>query len=256
MNIVIITQDDPFYLAENLDYLFQHLPKNIAVSGCVLADVSPFGKHESFYKKLQKTYLIFGASFVWHYGREFICNKLNPDKKVSTVLLKYNIPIISLGGSINSKQSLATIKSYNPDLLISIAGNQIFKQPLIDLAPKGCLNLHTALLPKYRGLMPSFWVLKNNEKETGVSVFFVDKGIDSGPILVQKRIPIPENMTQSQLIKISKKIGMDAILEATKLIQQDDYSLIANPDAEKTYFSFPAREDVKAFYKSGKRFYP
>ena len=46
--------------------------------------------------------------------------------------------------------------------LISILGNQIFKKPLIELAPKGCINLHTALLPKYRGLMPTFWVLKNN----------------------------------------------------------------------------------------------
>jgi methionyl-tRNA formyltransferase len=142
------------------------------------------------------------------------------------MLNKYNIPVITLKGSINSKQSLETIKSYNPDLLVYIAGNQIFKQPLIDLAPKGCLNLHTALLPKYRGLMPSFWVLKNGEKETGVSVFFVDKGIDSGPILVQKRIPITDALTQSHLIKISKRTGMDAVIEAVKLIQRGDYVLI------------------------------
>ena len=51
------------------------------------------------------------------------------------------------------------------------------KKQIFNLAPKGCLNLHTALLPKYRGLMPTFWVLKNNETHTGVSVFFVDKGI-------------------------------------------------------------------------------
>jgi len=61
------------------------------------------------------------------------------------------------------------------------------------LAPKGCLNLHSALLPKYRGLMPSFWVLKNNENKTGVSVFFVDKGIDSGPIFsAKKSYPFPK----------------------------------------------------------------
>jgi methionyl-tRNA formyltransferase len=60
MNIVIITLDDPFYLAENLDYLFMNLIKEIKISACVLADVSPFGKSESFLKKLQKTYRIFG----------------------------------------------------------------------------------------------------------------------------------------------------------------------------------------------------
>jgi methionyl-tRNA formyltransferase len=255
MNIIIITQNDPFYLAENFDYFFNNLPEDIRVIGCVLADASPFGKQESFLKKIKRTYRIFGFSFVFHYGFMFIYNRLNPRKRISNILNKYAIPIIQLKGNINSKRSLSIINNYKPDLLISIAGNQIFKQPLISLAPKGCLNLHTALLPKYRGLMPSFWVLKNYEKETGVSVFFVDKGIDSGPILVQKRIPIPEKMTQAKLIKESKRIGIDAVLEAVKLIHQGNYVLIPNLDEEKTYFSFPTRQDVKEFYKSGKRFY-
>ena len=73
---------------------------------------------------------------------------------------------------------------------MSVAGNQIFRAALLEVAHKGCLNVHSALLPRYRGLMPTFWVLKNGEKETGVSVFLVDKGIDSGPIVVQKRVPI------------------------------------------------------------------
>ncbi len=59
--------------------------------------------------------------------------------------------------SINSEQALARIASYHPDVLVSIAGNQLFKRPLIELASKACINLHTALLPKYRGLMPTFW---------------------------------------------------------------------------------------------------
>ena len=81
-----------------------------------------------------------------------------------------------------------TIKYYEPDLLVSILGNQIYREPIINLASNGCINLHTALLPKYRGLMPSFWVLRNGEYYTGVSVFFVDEGIDSGPIIVQKKV--------------------------------------------------------------------
>lgn len=139
-------------------------------------------------------------------------------------------------------------------MLISIAGNQIFKKELIDLAPEGCLNLHTALLPKYRGLMPSFWVLKNNEEYTGVSVFFVDKGIDSGPILVQEKIKIGSR-TQEELIRETKKMGMDAIIKAIQKIQEGNYDLIPNSDDEMTYYSFPTRDDVKEFNKAGKKFY-
>jgi methionyl-tRNA formyltransferase len=86
-------------------------------------------------------------------------------------------------------------------------------------------------------------------------VFFVDTGIDSGPILVQKRIIINTNMSQSQLIKLSKRIGMDVIIEAIELIKNGDFKLLPNPEVEMTYFSFPTREDVKVFYNSGKRFY-
>lgn len=88
---------------------------------------------------------------------------------------------------------------------ISITGNQIFKKQLIELAPERCLNLHTALLPKYWGLIASFWVLKNNETHTGVSVFFVDEEIDSRP-LVQKKVEI-ENRTQEELVGFTKNVG-------------------------------------------------
>lgn len=254
MNILILTQDDPFYLAQQLDYLFDHIPAGAKVVGCVVFDVSPFGKKESIVEKALKTRRIFGDGFFLRYGMKYLQSKLSASYKVEHILEKHGIEKIEIEGSINSEDSLTKLKSYNPDLLISIAGNQIFKKPLIELAPKGCLNLHTALLPKYRGLMPSFWVLKNNEIHTGVSVFFVDEGIDSGPILVQKKVDIG-NRTQEELIQYTKKLGMDAIIEAIQKIQNGTYELLPNPDAESTYFSFPTREDVMEFKRMGKKFY-
>ena len=102
--------------------------------------------------------------------------------------------------------------------------------------------------------MPSFWVLKNNEKYTGVSVFFVDEGIDSGPIIVQRKVKINE-MTQEELIQKTKKIGIELIVESINLIHKNKVKLIPNPDHSSTYFSFPVRKDVKEFLKSGKKFF-
>jgi methionyl-tRNA formyltransferase len=170
------------------------------------------------------------------------------------VLKKWAIPVIQLDKSINSPDSLNKIRAHSPDLLISIGGNQIFKRDLIRLPRKGTLNLHSALLPKYRGLMPTFWVLKNEERVTGVSVFFVDEGIDSGPIIVQKTVEI-EEMTQEQLIITTKKIGMEAIIEAVDLIESGNFKLIENDDVQKSYYSFPTRDDVMEFLRKGKRFY-
>ena len=254
MNIVLLTQEDPFYLGKNINYLLQNMPAHSRVVGCVLFDVSPFGKKESFLDKARKTYDVFGAVFFARYAAKFVWSKIVRKWQVRNVLARHGVPLVEVQGSINSDESLARIASYKPDVLVSIAGNQIFRRPLVDLASKACINLHTALLPKYRGLMPTFWVLKNGEKETGVSVFLVDEGIDSGPILVQKRVEI-DGRSQEQLIKFTKKLGMDAIIEAIELIRRGNYELIENNANEMTYYSFPTTEDVRAFRAAGKRFF-
>ena len=254
MKIIIITQNDPFYLANNLKHLISVLPDHSEIVGCVVADASPFGKKESFIKKVKKTYDVFGFSFFMHYSIKFLKSKIDKTTNIYRLLKDNSIPIITLDTPINEKQSVDRIKAFEPDLLVSILGNQIFKKPIIELAPKGCINLHTALLPKYRGLMPTFWVLKNNEKKTGVSVFFVDKGIDSGPIIVQKEVEIG-NRTQEELILHTKKIGMDAIAKSIDLIQKDEVQLIVNDISQKTYFNFPTRRDVLEFKRNGKKFF-
>lgn len=253
MRLIIITQNEPFYLSQNLNYLINNLKNDHELVGVVISDVSPFGKKESFIKKALKTKKIFGLKFFIYYSLKFIYSKIFKTS-VRTLLNKFYIPEIIIEGSINSEKNIELIKSYNPDLLISILGNQIFKKPLLDLAPKGCINLHTAMLPKYRGLMPTFWVLKNNEKFTGVSVFFVDEGIDSGPIIVQEKVEIG-NLTQAQLIMQTKKIGMELIVKAVNLISANNIVLIPNPESEKSYFSFPSQKDVIEFEKIGKKFF-
>jgi methionyl-tRNA formyltransferase len=254
MRIVLITQDDPFYLPENLDFFLSNLPDDTEVVGCVVTKVSPFGKKESFLDKARRTYGIFGARFFLRYGLDYLVSKLPHRSSVPDVLRRHQVPEVPITGSLNSSASLEELQALSPDRFISIAGNEIFRRPLIDLAPLGCLNLHTALLPKYRGLMPSFWVLKNGEKETGVSVFFVDEGIDSGPIIVQERIDIGR-MTQRDLIKRTKALGMQAILKAVEKIRDGDTKTLPNDDDESTYFRFPSKQDVREFRQSGARFF-
>ena len=254
MKIVIITQNEPFYLAKNIDYLLSILPRKYKVVAAVIASPSPFGKKESFIKKIKRTFDIFGFNFFLFYSIKYILYYFDSTKSVKKVLLKNNVTEIELLKSINHISSIKIIESFKPDLLVSIQGNEIFKTPIIKLAKKGCINLHTALLPKYRGLMPTFWALKNNEKYTGVSVFFVDEGIDSGPIIVQKKIEI-KNQTQEQLIIQTKKIGMEAIVKAINLINENAFTLIENDDSKKSYFSFPEKSDVDNFKKIGKSFF-
>ena len=254
MKIIIITQDEPFFLAKNITYLYKLITNEIELLGVILYEPSPFGRRDSFLRKSLKTLNIFGYKFFLFYSIKYVLSKFNSDLNVSKTLRKLGLKIIKLNKSINHQESLNIIKSLKPDLLVSILGNEIFKKDLLSLAPYGCINLHSSLLPKYRGLMPSFWALKNNERYSGVSVFFVDEGIDSGPIIEQKKIYL-KDLSQREFIKISKKIGMELIAKSIYKIKNNKVSFISNSDIEKSYYKFPTKLDVKEFLKAGKKFF-
>ena len=255
MRVLIVTQNEPFYLAKNLDYLFSSLPEDISVIGVCLSNPSPFGKKESFLKKSYKTFKIFGPKFFIFYTFQYFIKLFDKSKDVKKIVKKFNFKILKLKNSINSKESINQLSYLKPDLIISILGNEIFKKEIINLPKNGLLNLHSSLLPKYRGLMPTFWALKNDEKFTGVSLFLVDEGIDSGPIIIQRKIPI-KNYNHRELIYLTKKIGMDLIISALDIIRsKEKIKYIKNCSKDMTYYSFPKRDDVKEFFKSGKRFF-
>jgi len=253
MKVIIITQNEKMFLPMVIDYFIRRIPSDIEIVGAIVLSSSPYGKRKIFLSKLFSALSIFGPFFVIRYGLIELWRMLF-DKDVVAIVRSHGIKIVRTCRFINDSKCLSDIEKLTPDLLISITGNQIFKKPLLDIPPLGTLNLHTALLPKYRGLMPSFWALKNEEKETGVSVFFVDEGIDSGPIIVQKKINI-ENMTQWELIRATKFLGVESIIDALKIINSNNYSTIENDDNDSTYFSFPTRKDVIEFKKKGKKFF-
>ena len=255
MRLVFLTQEDPFYLPKIYQYL---LPKLKAdgheVVASVLFDVAPFGKKESKVKQLIDTFKVFGLGFTIHYIIQYAKGILGKD--VKGVMEASGIETVKLANRVNHPESLEIIQRFKPDLLVSLAGNEIFKQPLFESAKYGVINLHSALLPKYRGLMPSFWVMRHNEEKTGVSVFFVDEGIDSGPIIVQKEVPLL-NRTQAELIWELKYRGADAIVEACNLVAEhgENTPTMANDEKDMTYYSRPTKEDVKAFKSIGKKFF-
>ena len=139
MKIILITQDEPFYLNKSLKYLIENLPNCVEVVGCIISDVSPFGKKESFITKALNTLNIFGLSFFLRYAVKFIKSKLSRSS-VKDIMREKNINIIELNKSINSKDSLNILKQLQPDLLISVAGNEILQKDLINLAQKDVLT--------------------------------------------------------------------------------------------------------------------
>lgn len=99
------------------------------------------------------------------------------------------------------------IKDIKPEIIFCIGGMQIIPKEILDTPKMGCLNIHPALLPKYRGRYSTVHAIFNGEKYTGVTIHWMDEGIDSGPIIMQKKFKIDENDTGKTLYNKFTTIG-------------------------------------------------
>lgn len=108
---------------------------------------------------------------------------------------------------VNAPSFLATLGALKPDLNVSVSYDQILRQPLIELAPKGFINAHAGKLPFYRGRNPINWALINDEKEIGMTVHYIDQGIDTGDIILQETLPVSWEDTYGSLLpRVQEKI--------------------------------------------------
>src|SRR5690606_37360041 len=107
---------------------------------------------------------------------------------------------------VNSEEFRGLLRELGVEFIVSISGTQLYRKALREQTPRGIVNCHGALLPKYRGLMPSFWTLANGEKEGGVSVHLVDAKLDNGPILVQRRYRIHSRDTLEDIMARGKDL--------------------------------------------------
>jgi methionyl-tRNA formyltransferase len=255
VRVIFITQEDPFYLAASFRYVLDHLPPGIEIPAVVVLGASPFGAKHSSFGKILRTYEVFGLRFLRYYGWRFLRAKLDRAQSVAEVFRIRNIEVLApTTGSVNSPDFLEVLRRRRPDLLVSVAGNQVFRRAMIELAPLGCLNVHSALLPRHRGLMPTFWALKHGDSETGVSVIFVDEGIDTGPIVVQRRIPIRERCLDA-LLRETKRLGAEAVVEALGKLREGRVAVLPNSTADGNYNRFPTRSDVREFLSAGNRLF-
>lgn len=124
--------------------------------------------------------------------------------------------------SIRDKDFEDKLKKLQPDLIVVVAFS-ILPENIINIPNKGSINLHASLLPKYRGAAPIQWAIAKGENETGVTIFFLNKNIDTGNIIEQKKVKIEDNETAKMLYDKLKLIGADTLLNSINKIESGNY---------------------------------
>jgi methionyl-tRNA formyltransferase len=117
---------------------------------------------------------------------------------VKQLALDLKLPVLQ-PTKARDENFVGTLRDLKPDLIVVVAYGQILSQTILDLPRFGCLNVHTSLLPKYRGAAPIQWAILDGESETGVTIMKMDAGLDTGDILTQTKTPI-ESTDNSQTL--------------------------------------------------------
>ncbi len=263
----VFIQDDPFYLPKVLDkYLREFADSTAGIN----IQPNTQGKRTVVQTAMDLLKMYGPWYFQWKL-RHYIWNKIKARVvngwlgstrrcyTVESVARKYGVPVHRTP-DVNSEEFRKLLADLGVSFIVSISGTQMYRKPLREQMKHGIVNCHGALLPKYRGLMPSFWTLANGEKHGGVSVHFVDAKLDNGPIVVQKKYRIHARDTLEDIMARGKDLAAECIIECVRIVEDAaargvEPPTTPNPESELTHFSMPTKADVDRFKAGGHRFF-
>lgn len=165
-------------------------------------------------------------------GHEVVAVVTQPDKQkgrgkevqmtpVKECALKYGIPVLQ-PVKIKEAEAVAKLREYPADIFVVAAFGQLLSEEILNMPRFGCVNIHASLLPAYRGAAPIQWVILNGEKETGVTIQQMAKGLDTGDMLLKRAVVIDTKETGESLHDKLMVVGAELIVEALPLIEKGE----------------------------------
>ncbi|OOB79050.1 MAG: methionyl-tRNA formyltransferase [Epulopiscium sp. Nuni2H_MBin001] len=153
---------------------------------------------------------------------------------VKEVALKHNLHISQPDKIRGNEEFYNEISSINPEIIIVVAFGQILPKEILDLPILGCINIHGSLLPKYRGAAPIQWAIIDGEDETGVTIMYMNEGLDTGDMIYKKTIKIEHADTSATLFDKLSNVGATALQEALPMILDGGKDRVTQDDSIAT----------------------
>lgn len=158
-------------------------------------------------------------------------NKLVPPP-VKTVACENSIPVLQ---PLKIRDITDELKSFDADIFVVAAYGQILPQAVLDMPRLGCINVHASLLPKYRGSSPIQWAIINGEEITGITIIYMDKGIDTGDMILKREVPIENTDAFPSLHDKLAVAGADTLITAMQMIENGTAVREKQNDSESSY---------------------
>jgi len=251
MNIFIITMDDPIQTNDFIKRIIDTRKDDIVGLAVPNGDRLTLSRGKSKHAYIFSLFLIMGT---YHFIKNtYITVKHKIKKKFASFgwgtdpsIINYaqlNNIITKRIKSPNNKEFRDYLNTLDLDIIIN-QSQSFLKPELLEIPKIGILNRHNALLPKNRGRLTPFWVLYKDEKETGVSIHFVEKSLDSGDIIIQKKYPVSKKDNFNTLVKKNYSIASQAMLEAIEKLEIGFDDFLPNDNQQATYNSTPSIKEA------------
>ena len=247
LRLVYLTTDDPLYLPTFFDRV---LGERGAQTAAVYV-TPPLFKKQTTLQATQRYIRTFGYGAAAHLTARVLAAKVQ-GRSIAAVCRRRGVPTATVL-DVNAPEFLAELRGLAPDVVISVSCPLIFRKPLIELPPRGILNLHGAILPQYRGVMPAFRMLANGETKAGVSIYFVNEDIDAGDLCGQHIFDIPPDDTLDSFLVRSKAVAADLLLDVLRRMEDGTVTSAPLNLAEGSYYKWPDAAAVEQFRKRGRR---
>lgn len=153
-------------------------------------------------------------------------NKQN--EELENFCLENGLPYYFMNEGCNERLE-KWVKELEPDLIVISGMSELLKGNILNIPKKGCINLHLALLPKYRGSHPIFWMYYNHDLNPGATVHYVDEGEDTGDIICQESYDLPIGSTEEEMIRLSSNLGGKLLIKSILEIENNCALSIKQP---------------------------
>jgi len=259
MRIEFLTEDDPIYLLPFFDEFFRHFSSEFEiqqVSLCRVMGKRPRGK---LARDLIALYGLPGFVRLASYAvlAKFLGKFSKPPRAaryhgMAQLCRAYSIPFEHVENP-NAPTFIEGIRRRKSELLVSVACPYILKSEVLNAPPRGCINIHHAPLPRYKGMMPTFWQLYHGEKTVGVTVHYMAEKVDEGNALYQTSLEVKPGESLHELICRSKRHGAHCVAQVIRALQDGEARTFKLDQSTSSYFTFPTLGEIREFHHRGLR---
>ena len=160
---------------------------------------------------------------------------------VKEYAITHRIPVYQ-PKALRDGTALELLRQLDPELIVVAAYGKILPKEILDLPAKGCVNVHSSLLPKYRGAAPINWAILNGEERTGVTLMYMAEGLDTGDMITWVETPIDLNEDAQQLHDRLARMGARLLVETLPAIEAGTVTAVAQDDGQSCYAPMLSKE--------------